>query len=143
MTAPAYEFSTDPRRVDPAWVSRMLADHAYWAVGRTRQTQDAAIAGSRNYGVYDSMTGQQLAYARVVTDGATFAWVCDVIVDPERRGGGIGVTLMAGVAADLEPLGLRRIVLATGDAHGLYEKFGFTALKDPTMWMERPGRLAD
>ena len=143
MTDATYEFSTDPHRIDPAWVSRMLAEHAYWAVGRTRETQDAAIAGSRNYGVYDVVTGEQVAYARVVTDGATFAWVCDVIVDPQRRGDGIGVQLMAGVAADLEPLGLKRILLATGDAHGLYEKFGFTALKDPTMWMERPGRLAD
>jgi len=143
VTDPAFEFSADPLRIDPAWVSRMLAEHAYWAVGRTRETQDAAIAGSRNYGIYDATTGEQLAYARVVTDGATFAWLCDVIVNPQRRGDGIGVALVAGVMAELEPLGLKRTLLATGDAHGLYAKFGFTPLQEPEKWMERSGRLAD
>ena len=90
--------------------------------------------------MYDAGTGEQLAYARVVTDGATFAWLCDVFVAREARGRGVGVALVEGVVA-LEPLGLKRILLATGDAHGLYEKFGFLPLERPQDFMARPGRL--
>ncbi|WP_454129164.1 hypothetical protein [Microbacterium aurum] len=71
-------FSADPARIDVALVHRWLSEESYWAKGRPRATQDVAMAGSRNYGVYDEATGAQLAYARVVTDGALFAWLCDV-----------------------------------------------------------------
>ena len=91
--------------------------------------------------MYDAKTGEQLAYARVVTDRATFAWLCDVFVSSDERGRGVGVALVEGVMAALDPLGLKRILLATGDAHGLYEKFGFRALGRPQDWMERPGSL--
>ena len=139
MTDRAFEFSADPRRIDADWVHRTLSDTAYWALGRARSVQDAAIAGSRNYGIYDVETGRQLAYARVVTDGATFAWLCDVIVDPAARGDGIGIALIDGIVAEFEPLKLKRFLLATADAHGLYEKFGFAPLKDPQRMMERSG----
>lgn len=129
-------FSADPDRIDPVWVHRMLSEHSYWAEGRSRQVQDAANAGSRCYGVYDG--DAQVGFARVVTDGATFAWLCDVIVDPDARGRSVGKTLLAGVVADLEPLGLKRALLATGDAHGLYEQFGWGPLRAPEKWMERP-----
>lgn len=132
-----YDFSVDPGRIDADRVHHLLSEHSYWALGRSREVQDAAIAGSRNYGIYDTETGQQVAYARVVTDGATFAWLCDVIVDPEIRGHGLGVRLVEGVMADLEPLGLKRMLLKTGDAHGLYEKFGFDVVGDPELWMIR------
>ncbi|MCF4121981.1 GNAT family N-acetyltransferase [Antribacter sp. KLBMP9083] len=132
-----YEFSADPARVDAARAHQLISEHSYWAPGRPREVQDAAIVGSRNYGVYHSATGEQVAYARVVTDGATFAWLCDVIVDPAHRGQGIGKLLVGGVTADLEPLGLRRTVLATADAHGLYAKFGFAPLVEDNTWMER------
>ena len=95
---------------------------------------------SRNYGVYDNDTGEQLAYARVVTDGVTFAWLCDVFVASEVRGHGVGKMLVAGVVAELEPLGLKRILLRTADAHGLYAQFGFAALEEPSRAMERSGR---
>ena len=120
-------FSPDRDRIDADWVHRMLADHSYWAEGRPREVQDAANAGSRCYGVYDG--DAQVGLARVVTDGATFAWLCDVIVDPDARGRSVGKTLLAGVVADLEPLGLKRALLATGDAHGLYEQFGWGPLR--------------
>ncbi|MCU1526670.1 MAG: GCN5-related N-acetyltransferase [Frondihabitans sp.] len=97
------------------------------------------MAGSRNYGVYDTDGGQQLGYARVITDTVTFAWVADVFVAPAARGRGVGVRLMEGVLLDLEPLGLKRIALFTADAHGLYEKFGFRRLTDPESWMLRWG----
>lgn len=132
-----FRFSADPADLDRALVHRWLSTDAYWALGRTREKQEAAIAGSRNYGVYDETTGAQVAYARIVTDAATFAWLCDVYVDPSVRGNGVGVGLIEGVFADLEPLGLRRSLLATADAHGLYEKFGFEPLAEPERWMVR------
>ena len=88
--------------------------------------------------MYAGDSGAQVAFARVVTDGATFGWLCDVIVDPAVRGDGVGKALLAAVVEDLEPLGLRRTVLATADAHGLYEKYGFRPLSEPAKWMERP-----
>ena len=130
-------FAAGTDRIDRARVHRWLSEQSYWAKGRVRSTQDAAIDGSRNYGVYDDVSGAQVAYARVVTDGATFAWLCDVFVDEAARGQGAGKTLIAGVVADLEPLGLKRIALATADAHGLYAQYGFAPLADPTMWMTR------
>ena len=78
--------------------------------------------------MFDSTTGRQVAYARVVTDSVTFAWLCDVFVDSGVRGHGVGVALMNNVCSLLEDLNLKRVVLATGDAHGLYEKFGFEPL---------------
>lgn len=130
-----FRFSTDPSDIDRALVHRWLSQQSYWALGRARDVQDRAIDGSRNYAVVDAETGAQVAYARVVTDGATFAWLCDVFVSPDVRGNGVGVALIEGVIADLEPLDLRRIALATADAHGLYEKFGFAPLAQPERWM--------
>ncbi|WP_084003688.1 GNAT family N-acetyltransferase [Agromyces aureus] len=134
---PGYRLSTDRADLDRERVHRWLSTDAYWALGRAREVQDAAIDGSRNYGVYDEATGEQVAYARVVTDGATFAWLCDVYVDPAARGGGLGVDLVEGVIADLDPLGIRRTMLATADAHGLYAKAEFEPLADPGRWMLR------
>lgn len=130
-----YELSTDPARLDAALIHRWLSQDAYWALGRPREKQDAAIAGSLNFGVYDSASGAQLAYARIVTDLSTFAWLCDVYVDPAARGKGIGTALVAEVRDHLAPYGLRRIMLATADAHGVYAKAGFEPLADPAKWM--------
>lgn len=135
--AVTYRFSTDPADVDRTLVHHWLSELSYWAAGRERDVHDRAMDGSRNYAVVRTEDGRQVAYARVITDGATFAWLCDVIVDPECRGDGVGKLLVEGVLADLEPLGLKRILLATADAHGLYEQFGFRPLADPTMWMVR------
>ncbi|WP_306337420.1 GNAT family N-acetyltransferase [Streptomyces sp. KL118A] len=132
-----YEISADPARIDAARVHHWLSTDAYWALGRTREKQDAAIAGSINFGVYQEASGEQVAYARVVTDRATFAWLCDVYVSPDARGKGLGVALVGAVCAHLEPYGVRRTLLATGDAHGVYEKVGFTALAAPENWMAR------
>jgi predicted N-acetyltransferase YhbS len=132
-----YRFSTDPQILDRPLVHRWLSESSYWAAGREREVQDRAMDGSRNYAVVRAADGRQVAYARVVTDGVTFAWLCDVIVDPTCRGDGVGKLLVEGLLADLEPLGLKRVVLATADAHGLYEQFGFRPLADPTMWMAR------
>ncbi|MET7455434.1 GNAT family N-acetyltransferase [Streptomyces sp. NPDC005574] len=133
--AEGFDVSTDPDRVDAEWVHRRLSTDAYWALGRSRQKQDLAIAGSLNFGVYATPSGEQVAYARVVTDRATFAWLCDVYVDPSVRGRGIGTALVEAVREHLRPYGLRRVLLATHDAHGVYEKAGFAALAKPEHWM--------
>ncbi|MFJ4835540.1 GNAT family N-acetyltransferase [Streptomyces sp. NPDC088747] len=131
----SYEISADSGRLDVDRIHRWLSTDAYWALGRSRETQERAIAGSLNFGVYDGTSGEQVAYARVVTDAATFAWLCDVYVDPAARGKGLGSALVTAVRAHLEPLGVRRVLLATHDAHAVYEKRGFKALERPDQWM--------
>ncbi|TCR18079.1 GNAT family N-acetyltransferase [Streptomyces sp. BK205] len=133
--APGYEISTDAERLDTDLVHHWLSTDAYWAIGRSREKHDRAIAGSLNFGVYDTASGEQVAYARVVTDMATFAWLCDVYVDRAVRGKGIGVALVGAVREHLRPYGPRRIMLATRDAHGVYEKLGFAPLAQPDIWM--------
>ena len=128
-----YTVVAGAERLDRELILHWLSEQSYWARGRTREALDAAIAGSRTYGVYTE--DGQVAFARVVTDGATFAWICDVFVAEEVRGRGIGTMLMTGILDDLAPLKLKRTTLATADAHGLYERFGFTPLPDPAMWM--------
>lgn len=132
-----YRFSTATEDVDRAQVHRWLSQEAYWALGRARGVQDTAIDASRNYSVHEVEGGRQVAYARVVTDRTTFAWLCDVFVSPEVRGAGVGKLLVEGVIADLDGLGVRRTLLATADAHGLYAQYGFEPLAEPTRWMGR------
>jgi GNAT superfamily N-acetyltransferase len=135
-----YEISTDPARLDAALVHAWLSKDAYWAMGRPREKQDRAIATSLNFGVYEAVgdeaaRGAQVGYARVVTDESTFAWLCDVYIAPEARGTGLGTALVAAIRDHLAPFGLRRILLATADAHGVYAKVGFEPLATPEKWM--------
>ncbi|MGW5848998.1 GNAT family N-acetyltransferase [Streptomyces sp. NPDC055254] len=129
------EISTDPARLDAALIHRWLSEDSYWALGRSREKQDAALAHSLNFGVYDSASGAQLGYARVVTDMSTFGWLCDVYIAPDARGKGLGTALARAVREHLEPYGLRRILLATADAHEVYAQVGFTPLTHPQKWM--------
>ncbi|GAA3760282.1 hypothetical protein GCM10022225_52280 [Plantactinospora mayteni] len=131
-----YELSTDPRRVEVDRVHHWLCTDAYWALGRPRDVLLRAIEGSTVYGVYAPGDGRQVAFARVVTDGATFGWLCDVYVDPAARGRGLARWVVRTVREELEKLGVRRIMLATWDAHGVYAEVGFTPLANPTQWME-------
>ncbi|MEU6892360.1 GNAT family N-acetyltransferase [Streptomyces sp. NPDC046557] len=130
-----YEISTDPERLDRELIHRWLSQDAYWALGRPREKQDLAIAQSLNFGLYESASGAQLGYARVVTDLSTFAWLCDVYIDPGVRGKGLGTALAAATRDHLAPYGLRRIMLATADAHAVYAKVGFASLETPEKWM--------
>jgi GNAT superfamily N-acetyltransferase len=101
-----------------------------------------SLDGSRTFGVYDDRAGQ-VAVARVVTDGVTFAWVCDVVVDEAWRGRGVGTWLMGAVVDELRRQDVKRIVLTTRDAHGVYAQIGFEAVRVPRTWMEidvRPTR---
>ena len=94
------------------------------------------MRNSRCFGLYDASNGRQIGLTRVVTDYATFAWVCDVIVDEECRGNGLGVWMMETVLADPQLRGVRRWTLATRNAHRLYARFGFIPLAKPGNWME-------
>ena len=125
--------STDPSLVDVALVHKWLSTDAYWALGRPREVVERSVADSLNVGAYDD--GVQVGYARVVTDRATFGWVCDVYVDPSRRGAVIGSRLVSSVLAELSPLGLQRVMLATADAHALYAAHGFEPLPNASMIM--------
>ncbi|MGW0996172.1 GNAT family N-acetyltransferase [Streptomyces sp. NPDC002523] len=130
-----YEFSSDTARVDVDRVHRWLSTDAYWAIDRPRDKHERAMDSSINFGVYESATGEQVAYARVVTDRALFAWLADVYVDPSARGKGLGTAFVGRIRDHLRPYGLRRLVLATDDAHGVYEKLGFRPLERPEQWM--------
>ncbi|WP_441246816.1 GNAT family N-acetyltransferase [Kitasatospora sp. McL0602] len=130
-----YEISTDPARLDAALIHQWLSQDAYWAMGRTREKQDVAIESSLNYGVYDGASGAQVGYARLVTDRSTFAWLCDVYIAPAARGKGLGTALAAAVRDHLTTYGLRRVLLATADAHEVYAKVGFEPMAKPEKWM--------
>lgn len=129
--------SDDPAELDLDRIHRWIGSESYWAQGRTRARQEAAIAGSWNFGAYDDETGRQLGYARVVTDRATFAWLCDVFVDDAARGRGVGKALVERIVGELDAVGIRRTMLATSDAHGLYARSGFEPLDDPGKFLAR------
>jgi GNAT superfamily N-acetyltransferase len=129
-----YCISTNPARLDLDFVAAQLAT-AYWAIGRSRVNIERSIHGSIAFGVYDG--ADQIGFARVVSDRATFAYVCDVIIAPTMRGLGLGTWLMACVGAHPELLAVGRWLLATHDAHGLYRKLGYSALPEPARWMQR------
>jgi GNAT superfamily N-acetyltransferase len=135
-TTDDYEIRTDLSDMDLDRVHRWLSTDAYWALGRSRDTIETAARNSLNFGLF-APDGQQVAYARVLTDRASFAWLCDVYVDRDHRGRGLGGRLMDAVLAGLEPLGLGRVVLATRDAHEVYERVGFEPLPRPQDWMIR------
>lgn len=128
------EISTDPARLDVDLVHRFLSEEAYWAIGRPRALTERAIAHSLCFGAYAD-DGGQVAFARVVTDHALFAYLADVFVLPTVRGQGIGKQLVGAIMAHEDVRAVRRVLLATDDAHGLYAQFGFTPLVDAEAWM--------
>jgi GNAT superfamily N-acetyltransferase len=129
-----FELSDERARIDLDLVCHWLATDSYWAPGRTPELMRAAAAGSVPYGVY-APSGSLVAFARVVTDGAVFAYLSDVYVDRPSRGIGLGSWLVRVLRDDLAARGLRRFVLTTDDAHGVYAPLGF-APADPQRWME-------
>ena len=128
-----FVISTDPARLDLDRACSLLSQ-AYWAQGRPREVIAASLAHSLCFGLYE---GERLiGLARVVTDYATFAWLCDVFIDEACRGQGLGKWLLETVLAHPDLQGLRRWLLATRDAHGLYARYGFKPLPAPERWME-------
>ena len=128
-----YHIATQLAGGDRDVVFRYLYEEAYWSKGLPRDVFERAIDNSLSFVAYgeDEVAG----YARVVTDKATFAWLCDVFVLPLHRGNGVARLLMDAVMAHPELQGLRNFMLATRDAHGLYEKYGFAPLAEPARWM--------
>lgn len=132
----AYTISSDPDRLDREWIHKVISTDTYWGGGRTRERMDFAIDNSVPYGLYDD-SGRQLAFARLVTDRATFAWLSDVFVDRDARGQGLSKRLVGHIVDEAETMGVRRVLLATADAQGLYRKFGFGEIADDYSWMYR------
>lgn len=125
--------STDPSRLDLNAITDMLK-RAYWARGRPRERTERAIQNSLVFGVYDG--GKQIGLARVVTDYSIFAYLCDVFIHEDYRTHGLGKWLMETIMNHPDLKDMRRWVLVTDDAHGLYKKFGFAAIPDPEHWMQ-------
>jgi GNAT superfamily N-acetyltransferase len=125
--------STDPSRLDRSLVARFLAG-SYWAKGIPQEVVDRSIENSLCFGLYHGQ--KQLGFARVITDFATFAYLADVFVVETSRGEGLGVWLMEVIMGHTRLQHLRRWMLVTRDAHGLYEKFGWRPLSNAERIME-------
>lgn len=128
--------STDRKLLQLDAIHKFLSEESYWAKTRTREQTETAIKNSLPFGVYKGEN--QIGFARVVTDYATFAYLGDVYILEEFRGKGLSKWLMETIIGHPDLQGFRRWVLATADAHTLYEKFGFHALVHPDRWMEKP-----
>ncbi len=127
--------STDKDLLDVNAIHTFLANQSYWAQGISRETVQKFIANSLVFGLY-SPAGQ-IGFARIITDKAVFAYLADVFILPEHRGKGLSKWLMECVLAHPDLQGLKKWLLATKDAHGLYTQFGFTPLANPEKMMER------
>lgn len=130
-----YLLTDDRDRLDVTRVHRWLSEDAYWALGCELSRVRASIVGSDCYGIYDAAQAQ-VGFCRAVTDQATFGWLCDVYIDPDHRGLGLGTWMVAQVSAVYAATGMRRLLLATTDAHEVYRKVGFGPLAEPSRWME-------
>jgi GNAT superfamily N-acetyltransferase len=130
-----YTISTDPARLDVRVILNYLQNESYWARGRPREVIERSLRHSENFGVYRD--GAQVGFARVVTDYATFAYLCDVFILPHEQGHGLGKWLMETILSHPQLQAFRLWYLKTRDAHAFYQQFGFTPLADPSRSMER------
>jgi len=128
-----FTISTDPARLDMDSIIEMLT-RAYWAVGRPRERTERAIRNSLVFGIYEG--AKQIGVARVVSDYSIFAYLCDVFIHEDYRGHGLGKWLVQTIMEHPDLKEMRRWVLVTSDAHGLYKQFGFTSIEDPEHWMQ-------
>ena len=131
-----YLISTDKQRLDVEMVHDYLCNESYWANGRSLPTVQKSIENSLCFGLYHHQ--QQVGFARVVTDYATFGWLCDVFILEAHRGQGLSKQLVQSVIQHPELVDMNRMILATGDAHELYRRYGgFELLSNPEKWMIR------
>ena len=126
--------TTDPAKIDGELVYGFLSQ-SYWASGMPRHVLERAVANSLCFSLFDGQ--DQVGFARVVTDRASFAYLADVFVLPTHRGRGLSKLLMETIVAHPDLQGLRRWVLVTRDAQGLYARYGFTPLAKADGYMER------
>ena len=127
-----FGISTNKDRIDTAYVHRFLSN-SYWAENIPLEVVQRSIDGSLCFGIYHHQ--KQIGFARVITDEATFAYLCDVFIDEAYRGKGLSKWLMETILAYPGLQALRRFMLATRDAHGLYRQFGFSELTFTDRWM--------
>lgn len=130
-----YTISTNNDRLSIQLIHDFISNQSYWGQGRRIESVQRALENSLNFGLYKK--NQQIGFARVVTDYCTFAWLADVFVIDEYRGQGLSKWLMEVIMSHPQLAGMRRWVLATRDAHGLYKQFGFVEMLQPERWMER------
>lgn len=135
MTRGEFTISTDKSRIQFDVIQQFLAEESYWARERRPEQTKAAIENSLCFSLYRA--DEQIGFARVISDLATFAYLGDVFVLQEFRGRGLSKWLMETIVSHPDLQGLRRWVLATRDAHGLYKQFEFAELRFPERWMER------
>ena len=128
-----FTISTDPTRLDMDAIVDMLR-RAYWATGRPRARTERAFQNSLVFGVYDG--DRQIGMARIVTDFSIFAYLCDVFIHEDYRARGLGKWLMQTILNHPDLVDMRRWLLVTSDAHGLYRQYGFTVIEDPERWMQ-------
>jgi GNAT superfamily N-acetyltransferase len=129
-----YFASTDKKLLDVPLIHDYLSNHSYWAKGRSIEQVRISIENSMCFGVYSG--GTQVGFARVITDKSTFAYLADVFILDAHRGRGLSKLLMEEILKHPDLQNLRRFMLATKDAHALYEKFGFKNITRPERWME-------
>lgn len=128
-----FVLSDDASKLNIDAICKFLS-RAYWADKRPRDVIQKSIKHSLTFGVYHGE--KQIGFARVVTDRAVFAYLCDVFIDEDYRGHALGKWMLECILSHPELQGLKRWCLVTKDAHGFYKQFGFTELNDPTKWME-------
>ena len=133
--ARGYRVSDAAETFDLARAHRWISIESYWAKGSPLDTFRRAVESSLTVGLY-APDGEMAGMARVVTDRATFGWICDVFIDQAHRGHGLGKRLMEYLQGHPDLQGFRRMHLATRDAHGLYEQYGFGPMKGADRWME-------
>lgn len=133
MEDTTFTFSTDKSKLDPSVIHAFLTE-SYWSKGCSMDNVLRRIENSICFGVYDN--GQQIGFARVITDKTTFAYIADVFILENHRGQGLSKQLMAFILEQPDLQNLKRWLLATRDAHGLYAQFGFTSLSNPETWMD-------
>ncbi len=132
VTKNEFTISTDKSKINIDYVHQFLTQ-SYWSPGVPIETVKKAMDGSLCFGIYDK--DKQMGYARMITDNATFAYLADVFIDEKFRGRGLGIWLIKVILAHPDLQGLRRIMLATKDAHKLYEQCDFTSLNNPERYM--------
>ena len=135
-----YLISTDPAKLDLEKIHSFLSRESYWAEGISQDRLDTAIEHSLPFGMYHAEV--QIGFARAVSDFSTFAYLADVYIDTDYRGRGLSKLLLEAVLAHPSLVKLRRWLLGTRDAHGLYSQVGFRPLEDPARWMELPDAAA-
>jgi GNAT superfamily N-acetyltransferase len=139
LTKNGFTISTEKEKLDTDLIHSFL-NRTYWAEGISKEIIRRSIEGSLCFGMYENdkqtmPAGRQVGFARMITDKATFAYLADVFIIEEYRGRGLSKWLMEVIMSHPDLQGLRRMILATKDAHGLYEQFGFTPLINVERWM--------